>query len=126
MRLHPNAKTTPYAREQIAERVLRRGWAVWDVAQAMAAACPVVLGVDGEARAVLERAGGGVSVPPEDAQRLAEALAALSESREECRRMGTAGRRFVTEEFNRRVWAHRYLALLERVVKGLEPIQDCN
>lgn len=34
MKLHPNAKTTPYAREQIVERVLRLGWSVHDVAQA--------------------------------------------------------------------------------------------
>ena len=36
MRLHPNAKTTPYTREQIVKRVTRLGWAVSDVAQAAA------------------------------------------------------------------------------------------
>lgn len=36
VRLHPNAKTTPYTREQIVDRVFRRGWAVCDVAQAAA------------------------------------------------------------------------------------------
>ena len=36
MRLHPNAKTTPYARELIADRVLRLGWSVEDAAQAAA------------------------------------------------------------------------------------------
>lgn len=36
MRLHPNAKTTPYTREQMVARVLRLGWAVSDVAQAAA------------------------------------------------------------------------------------------
>jgi transposase InsO family protein len=34
VKLHPNARTTPYAREQIAERVLRLGWSVEDAAQA--------------------------------------------------------------------------------------------
>ncbi len=34
MKLHPNAKTTPYTREQMIDRVLRLGWAVSDVAQA--------------------------------------------------------------------------------------------
>lgn len=33
MKLHANAKTTPYAREQIVDRVVRLGWAVSDVAQ---------------------------------------------------------------------------------------------
>lgn len=34
MTLHPNAKTTPYTRELLVDRVLRLGWAVDDVAQA--------------------------------------------------------------------------------------------
>jgi len=33
VRLHPNAKTTPYAREQIVDRVRRCGWSVADAAQ---------------------------------------------------------------------------------------------
>jgi hypothetical protein len=32
--LHPNARLTPFAREQIVHRVRRRGWRVEDVAQA--------------------------------------------------------------------------------------------
>ena len=36
MKLHPNARTTPYAREQIAARVLQLGWSVEDAAQAAA------------------------------------------------------------------------------------------
>jgi transposase InsO family protein len=36
VKLHPNAKTTPYAREQIVVRVLRLGWSVEDAAQAAA------------------------------------------------------------------------------------------
>jgi len=36
VKLHPNAKTTPYTRAQMVERVERLGWAVSDVAQAAA------------------------------------------------------------------------------------------
>jgi transposase InsO family protein len=36
VKLHPNAKTTPYAREQMAHRVLDLGWSVHDAAQAAA------------------------------------------------------------------------------------------
>lgn len=36
MNLHPNARTTPYAREQIVHRVVRLGWPVEDTAQAAA------------------------------------------------------------------------------------------
>ena len=35
MKLHPNARTNPYAREQIVDRVRRLGWSVADAAQAM-------------------------------------------------------------------------------------------
>ncbi len=34
MKLHPNAKTTPYTRELLVDRVLRLGWAAEDSAQA--------------------------------------------------------------------------------------------
>ena len=34
MRLHPNAKTTPYTRQLLAERILQLGWSVSDAAQA--------------------------------------------------------------------------------------------
>jgi transposase InsO family protein len=36
VKLHPNARTTPYAREQIVLRVQRLGWSVQDAAQAAA------------------------------------------------------------------------------------------
>ena len=36
MKLHPNAKTTPYTRALIVERVERLGWAVSDAAQSAA------------------------------------------------------------------------------------------
>ena len=34
MRLHPNAKTTPFARELLVDRILQLGWAAEDAAQA--------------------------------------------------------------------------------------------
>jgi glycosyltransferase involved in cell wall biosynthesis len=83
--------------------------------EAMAASRPVVLAVDGEARAVLEASGGGVSVPPEDAEALAAAILLLARDPGLRASMGAAGRRHVELEFNRRTWAHRYLALLGKL-----------
>jgi transposase InsO family protein len=34
VKLHPNAKTTPYTRELLSDRILRLGWAVGDASQA--------------------------------------------------------------------------------------------
>jgi len=86
--------------------------------EAMAAARPILLAVDGEARAVLERSGGGVAIPPGDAPALAAAIERLASDRAACESMGDAGRRFVDSEFNRRVWARRYLQILDRTRMG--------
>lgn len=81
--------------------------------EAMAAARPVVLAVDGEARRVLERSGGGTAVPAGDAAALAAAIERLGADAAQRGHMGEAGRAFVEQEFNRRVWADRYLEILE-------------
>ena len=81
--------------------------------EAMVAATPLVLGVAGEARRVLEHSGGGVAVPPGDAAALADAVGRLAGDRVARERMGAAGRSFVTREFSRPIWAARYLTMLE-------------
>jgi glycosyltransferase involved in cell wall biosynthesis len=83
--------------------------------EAMAAERPVVLAVDGEARDVLERSGGGVAVAPGDADALAAAIHDLAADPSRRAAMGTAGRTFVEREFDRRVWAARYLTLLDSI-----------
>jgi glycosyltransferase involved in cell wall biosynthesis len=81
--------------------------------EAMAAARPIVLAVDGEARETLERSGGGLAVAPGDAHALANAVQRLVDDADLRRAMGAAGSRFVDQEFGRRAWAARYLDLLE-------------
>jgi glycosyltransferase involved in cell wall biosynthesis len=83
--------------------------------EAMAAGRAVVLAVDGEARELLERAGGGLACTPGDASALADAIVRLADASTLRASMGAAGRAFVEREFNRRVWAARYLALLNDV-----------
>jgi len=46
--------------------------------EAMAAARPIVSGVEGEARAVLERAGAGIAITPESAEELVDAVNRLA------------------------------------------------
>jgi glycosyltransferase involved in cell wall biosynthesis len=83
--------------------------------EAMAAERPVVLAVDGEARELLERSGGGVACPPGDAAALADAIVRLADAPRLRASMGAAGRAFVEREFNRRAWATQYLALLNEI-----------
>jgi glycosyltransferase involved in cell wall biosynthesis len=81
-----------------------------------AAGRPIVLSVDGEARAIVEASGGGVFVPPEDVPAMRDAIVRLSADPARGPRMGASGRAFVSREFDREALAARYLDVLERVV----------
>ena len=81
----------------------------------LAMARPLLLSVDGEARALVEASGGGVYVPPEDAPAMAEAILRLTQDPAACRTMGERGRAYVTEHFDRKRLAARYLGILEGV-----------
>jgi glycosyltransferase involved in cell wall biosynthesis len=82
--------------------------------EAMAAARPIVLAVEGEARDTLERAGAGIAVPPSDPRSLADAILRLVADAPLRHALGSAGSRFVEREFGRGVWAIRYLVFLLR------------
>ena len=83
----------------------------------MACARPVILAVAGESAQLLERAGAGISIPPEDTGGFCSAVLALKRDPALMESMGTSGRRFVEEHFNRTAQAGRYLTLLA----GLKP-----
>lgn len=85
--------------------------------EAMASGTPVVLAVEGEARRILEAAKGGIFVPPEDPVAICDALVRLKMNPVGRQGMGEAGRRYVTNNFNRQASAARYLEVLERLVK---------
>jgi glycosyltransferase involved in cell wall biosynthesis len=67
----------------------------------MACARPVILGVDGEARRMLESAGAGVYVEPENNEALLQAVLSLRANPDLRRTMGLAGRAFVEKYFSR-------------------------
>jgi colanic acid biosynthesis glycosyl transferase WcaI len=94
----------------------------------MAVGRPILLGVDGEARRLLERAGAGVAVPPENAGRLAEAIRALAADPARCWACGQSGRAFVAREFLRERLAADYATLLLRVASRTavkEAVESC-
>jgi glycosyltransferase involved in cell wall biosynthesis len=80
--------------------------------EAMAARCAIVLGVDGEARATLERAGAGVAVPPGDVDVLTRVIVDLAGDPDGRARMARAGGDFVDREFSRKTWAATYIGVL--------------
>lgn len=91
----------------------------------MAAGRPTLLAIDGAIREVLEKAGGGVFVPPGDDAALASAITSLSRDRSLARQMGSSARAYVQRHFNRNQQANDFvrlakqLAIEERQAKGL-------
>jgi hypothetical protein len=87
--------------------------------EAMATACPIVLGVLGESAQLLERSGAGIVVPPEDARAMLAALERLAANEAEAREMGHRGRRFVEAELNRDGLAAAMLSELHLAAQGV-------
>jgi len=81
----------------------------------MACGRPVVLGVDGQARKVLEEAQGGLFVEPEDAEALGEALVRLHRDRGLREFLGMNGRSYILRRLSREQTARDYIAVLEKV-----------
>ncbi len=81
----------------------------------MACARPIVLGAAGQALQLLNESGGGVAVPPEDSQALAEAVAQWTGDPAAARRCGERGRNYAQAHFSRIDRAREYLELLAAV-----------
>jgi colanic acid biosynthesis glycosyl transferase WcaI len=80
-----------------------------------AMARPILLGFEGAAREMLREADCGVAFEPGSGAELAAAAARLADDPDEASRLGTNGRRYVLERFDRRELAREYLAVLLRV-----------
>ena len=81
--------------------------------EAFAMQRPVILGLDGEARKLMEEADAGVAIPPEDSDALMRAIELLADDPGLCDRLGKNGRRFVRERFSRDQLAEEYRAILD-------------
>jgi glycosyltransferase involved in cell wall biosynthesis len=86
--------------------------------EAMAAAKPVILGVEGEAKEILLGAQAGIAVPPDDSDALAQAILRLCQHPELGRALGANGRRAVREKYSRPQQAKAYLELLAGLVSA--------
>ena len=84
----------------------------------MACGRTVILGVDGQARQILEAAEAGTYIEPEDGVALAQEVARLYSDAEIVGALGENGRRYSVEHLSRRQTAHEYLDVLERVVSS--------
>jgi len=78
----------------------------------MACARPVILGAEGQALDILQQAGGGIPVAPEDPEAFAEAVRRLRADPALAGSLGANGRAYVVEHFDRRRKAADYIKAL--------------
>jgi glycosyltransferase involved in cell wall biosynthesis len=84
----------------------------------MSCAKPVIVAVDGQARQVVEEAGAGIFVEPEDSSALAKAIQRFESDPASQRRMGAAGRAYVISKLSRERTAQTYISVLENLKKN--------
>ena len=83
--------------------------------ESLAMAKPIVLGVEGESADLLRAAEAGICIEPEQADDLAARVLELSGNPERCRRLGSNGRQYVMEHFDRTVLARKLASVIETV-----------
>ena len=84
----------------------------------MSCAKPVILGVDGQARQIIEEARGGLVIEPENAGELADAIKRLKKDETACRAFGHNARAYVVERYSREQSAKQYIGVLEEAVRS--------
>ncbi len=83
----------------------------------MSCARPVILGVEGQARAILEEARAGLAIEPENPDALVKAIRYLAANQEMARELGQNGREHILRKFSRRQTAEKYIQTLEDLLK---------
>lgn len=79
----------------------------------MACQRPVIVAVDGQARQIVEEAGAGVFVEPENSKELVRTILNLAKNPEHRRKMGANGRQYIVNKLSREKTAWDYIAVLE-------------
>ena len=84
----------------------------------MACGRPVILGVDGQAREIVEHAQAGIFVEPENPAALTQAIARLYGDSELRRTLGKNGRSYIVKHLSRHKTAQVYIDVLQNVVRN--------
>lgn len=83
----------------------------------MSCARPVILGVDGQARSILEASCGGMYVTPEDPGALCQAILQLAARPEWSEQLGRNGREYIVNHLSRQRTADDYLKVLHGLLQ---------
>ncbi len=84
----------------------------------MSCARPIILGVAGQAREILERSRGGLCIEPENATALCEAILKLRDDARLRETFGRNGREYIAENFSRERTAADYLEVLRETAEA--------
>ena len=87
----------------------------------MSCARPVILGVEGQARQILEEARAGICIEPGNPSELAQAILRLAADEQLRETLGRNGRRHVLQRFSRRQTAIAYLDVLHALMGKEKP-----
>jgi glycosyltransferase involved in cell wall biosynthesis len=83
----------------------------------MACGRPVILGVEGQAREILEKAQAGVFIEPENSSELVKAIEGLYHDARRRESLGCNGQSYITEHFSRERLATVYTDILGKLVQ---------
>jgi colanic acid biosynthesis glycosyl transferase WcaI len=83
---------------------------------------PVIIGVEGQARKIIENAAAGIWTTPESVQDLTKAIIQLEGNCALGKQFGLNGRNYILQHFSRRETAKQYLALLESLIGQPAPL----
>ena len=81
----------------------------------LSCARPVILGVEGQARQILEDAGAGLAIEPENAAAIAAAIIQLDHNRELAKTLGEQGRSYILQNFSRASTAEKYITVMRDI-----------
>ncbi len=82
----------------------------------MSCARPVILGVEGQAQQIVEEAGSGLIIEPENAEPLAQAIQKLLADRALGESLGRNGREYILKNFSRDRTAEKYGDAIEKLL----------
>jgi len=83
--------------------------------ETMAMGRPIIMGVRGEARDIVMKAGAAVEMEPESAESLVRAVERLADDPHFASQLGRSARNYVAKHHNRDMLAARFLRLLQKV-----------
>ena len=84
----------------------------------MSCARPVILGVDGQARQIIEDAESGLVIEPENSAALVDAINRLSGDRILGKNLGQKGREYILQHLSRGRTAEKYIEVLETMLNS--------